>query len=103
MSLKRKYSLYTVVLLVLLFAVNSTIALLFSGDGRKMNETVEKYFTHENNLCVGLAESVQEEFLPSIFHLPLVVFTQDHVLQTLWKKIGGSRWVRLYDIKCCEF
>lgn len=49
MSFKRKYSLYTVVLLVLLFAVNSTIALLFSGDGRKMNETVEKYFTHENN------------------------------------------------------
>lgn len=90
MSFGRKYFLYTVVLLFLLFAVNPTKALLFISDGKNMNETVEKYFPHENNLCVVLAESDKQEFLPPIFHLPLVVFTMNHVLQHCGRKLADQ-------------
>lgn len=40
-----------------------------------------------HNLCVALAESDKQEFLPPIFHLPLVAFTMNHVRQHCGRKL----------------
>lgn len=79
MSVKKQYFPYTSLLLTLVFVLNCTKALQFSDDENKVEEVIQKYFRHENNLFVVLTESDEETFLP-LFHVPVIVFTQDQVL-----------------------
>lgn len=89
MNFKRKYFPYTSVLLTLVFVLNSTEALQFSGDDNEheVEKGIQNYFPQENNLFLVLVETEKTEFLP-LFHVPVVVFTQDQVLRDC-----GGTWL----------
>lgn len=85
MSVPREFFACVSVLLTLLVGVNSTQSLQFADDdagyGRGwMMEAIHKYFPFEKTLSVVLSESDGEAFLPP-FHVPVVVFTKDELLQ----------------------
>lgn len=85
MNFKRKYFPYTSVLLTLVSVLYSTKALQFSDDDdddeHEVEKAIQNYFPQENNLFVVFpVESNKEAFLP-LFHVPVVVFTQDQVLR----------------------
>lgn len=88
MNFKRKYFPYTSVLLNLVFVLNSTKALQFSDDDdeHEVKKGIQNYFPQENNLFVVQIESDKEAFLP-LFHVPVVVFTQDQVLRDCGRNV----------------
>lgn len=81
MSVTRKYFPHTSVLWTLIFCVRSSQCLQYPDGNRKLvADAIQKYFPLEKTLCVVLSESVDEAFLPP-FHVPVIVFTKDQLLQ----------------------
>lgn len=72
------------VLITLLLSVASTESVLFSGGLEDEENVIQKYFPHENTLCVVLSEP--DTFLPTL-HVPVIVHTQEQVLQDCGSKL----------------
>lgn len=83
MRLKTHYFQCISLLFTLLCSEVTSKSLRFSSGTKniaKLSDAIEKYFPYENNLCLVLAEDGVEAFCPTL-RVPVVVFTQEHVLQ----------------------
>lgn len=89
MSVIRENFQYISVLLILVFCVSSAQCLQFTDDDddrHLVGDAIQSYIPVEKTLCVVPAESDDESFLPP-FHVPVVVFTQDQLLQGCGEQI----------------
>lgn len=87
MSVTRKYLPCNSVLLTLIYCVSSAQCLQFTDDDRQLvADAIQSYFPVEKTLCVVPAESDDEAFLPP-FHVPVVVFSQDQLLEGCGEQI----------------
>lgn len=75
MSFRGSHFAYISVVLAILFGVSVVQSLQFCGSVKKVVETIQNYFQHENCFCV----------MPTL-HVAAVVFTQDRVLQDCGSK-----------------
>lgn len=104
MSVIRENFQYISVVLILIFCVSSAQCLQFTDDDDRqlVGDAIQSYFPVEKTLCVVPEESDDEAFLPP-FHVTVVVFTQDQLLQGCGEQIKKPGWLRLHNIKCCKF
>lgn len=84
MLFERQVMLCSCVLFTMLLSAVSTESVMLSGGVEEAANVIQKYFPHENTLCVVLSEP--DTFLPT-FHVPVILHTQEQVFQDCSSKL----------------
>lgn len=84
MLFERQVMLCNCVLFTMLLSAVSTESVMLSGVVEEAVNVIQKYFPHENTLCVVLSEP--DTFLPTS-HVPVILHTQEQVFQDCSSKL----------------